>query len=95
MAALTALIFYIYAVLGINIFGSLNNHQSDLNRHASFANFGQAMLTLLRVATGEDWAVLMYQAPIPHHPAPSRTIHNPMPNNSQPHPVRYTLFHPV
>lgn len=31
-----------------------------MDRHANFENFGQAILTLLRVATGEAWVGIMY-----------------------------------
>lgn len=59
---LTALVFFMYAVLGMNLFGAINTNQSSLNRQAHFSSFGVAMLTLLRVATGDDWTLVMHEA---------------------------------
>lgn len=33
-----------------------------MDSHANFSNFGYAILTLLRVATGEGWVGIMYDA---------------------------------
>ena len=33
-----------------------------MDTHANFSNFGYAILTLLRVSTGENWNGIMYDA---------------------------------
>eukprot|EP00939_MAST-03C_sp_MAST-3C-sp1_P002275 g2275.t1 len=56
IGAVMLLLFFIYAVLGVFMFGDL-----DLEApHSSFRDFPNAMLTLFRVSTGEDWQNLMY-----------------------------------
>ena len=55
VGGLTLLVFFVYAVLGVSLFGALSSNQTHLNRHSNFNDFGSAMLTLLRVGTGEDW----------------------------------------
>lgn len=50
------LLFFIFAALGVELFGRLecsDEHPCQgLGEHAHFANFGMAFLTLFRVATG-------------------------------------------
>lgn len=50
------LLFFIFAALGVELFGRLEcsdeNPCQGLGEHAHFANFGMAFLTLFRVATG-------------------------------------------
>lgn len=65
VGSLSVLIFFMYSVLGLYLFGAVNNDQGtyySLSRRANFANFGHAMLTLFRVATGDDWSGIMYDA---------------------------------
>jgi hypothetical protein len=52
------LFFFVYAVVGMNIFGSIKWGQY-LSRHANFSNVGLAMLTLFRMITGETWDGIM------------------------------------
>lgn len=62
---LSGLIFFMFAVLGTNLFGAVNTDQRTyygLSSRANFKNFGHAMLTLLRVATGDDWSELMFDS---------------------------------
>ncbi|KAK3601868.1 hypothetical protein CHS0354_041799 [Potamilus streckersoni] len=53
------LLFFIFAALGVELFGRLEcseEHPCDgLSDHAHFKNFGMAFLTLFRVATGDNW----------------------------------------
>ena len=51
--ALLILIFYIYAILGYHLFGEI-----DSGRFSSFSN---AMFTLFRSSTGEDWYKIMFE----------------------------------
>lgn len=57
------LLFFIYAALGVELFGRLecseDNPCEGLSRHATFTNFGMAFLTLFRVSTGDNWNGIM------------------------------------
>ncbi|KAK3257950.1 hypothetical protein CYMTET_32981, partial [Cymbomonas tetramitiformis] len=59
ISALIFLLFYVYAILGVNLFGKVVMNGA-LNRHSNFRTFGQAMITLLRMATGEAWNAIMH-----------------------------------
>jgi len=59
VGCLTALFFVIFACLGVSLFGQVV-YGAQLSRWANFETFGTAMLTLFRVATGEDWNGMMY-----------------------------------
>ncbi|XP_038064371.1 voltage-dependent T-type calcium channel subunit alpha-1I-like isoform X5 [Patiria miniata] len=53
------LLFFIFAALGVELFGRLDctrdNPCQGLGRHASFKNFFIAFLTLFRIATADNW----------------------------------------
>ncbi|XP_046400704.1 voltage-dependent T-type calcium channel subunit alpha-1I [Ischnura elegans] len=57
------LLFFIFAALGVELFGKLEcsdkNPCQGLGEHAHFSNFGMAFLTLFRVATGDNWNGIM------------------------------------
>ena len=57
------LLFFIFAALGVELFGRLecdDDHPCQgLGEHAHFSNFGIAFLTLFRVATGDNWNGIM------------------------------------
>ncbi|XP_065095461.1 voltage-dependent T-type calcium channel subunit alpha-1G isoform X3 [Ochlerotatus camptorhynchus] len=57
------LLFFIFAALGVELFGRLECSEEipcqGLGEHAHFANFGMAFLTLFRVATGDNWNGIM------------------------------------
>lgn len=57
------LLFFIFAALGVELFGRLECSDDypcqGLGEHAHFANFGMAFLTLFRVATGDNWNGIM------------------------------------
>merc|ERR1719354_829501 len=59
LGMLFLLLFFIFAALGVELFGDITcdeNFPCDaLGRHASFANFGIALLTLFRISTGDNW----------------------------------------
>ena len=59
VGSLLLLLFFIYAVLGVFLFGEVQL-QEDLNVHANFSHFGIALLTLFRIATGEGWEAIMF-----------------------------------
>lgn len=48
-----------YAILGTSLFGNLPSG-TFLNRHANFDTVPEAMLTLFRMITGEDWNGIMH-----------------------------------
>ena len=58
--SLIFLLLYIFAVLGVNLFSGVMP-QSELNNKANFQNIGNAILTLLRCATGEAWNNIMIE----------------------------------
>ncbi|KAL8610475.1 hypothetical protein ACOMHN_060395 [Nucella lapillus] len=57
------LLFFIFAALGVELFGrlecSLEHPCVGLSDHAHFKDFGMAFLTLFRVATGDNWNGIM------------------------------------
>ncbi|XP_033215599.1 voltage-dependent T-type calcium channel subunit alpha-1G-like isoform X4 [Belonocnema kinseyi] len=57
------LLFFIFAALGVELFGRLECSDEmpcqGLGEHAHFSNFGMAFLTLFRVATGDNWNGIM------------------------------------
>ncbi|XP_040923279.1 voltage-dependent T-type calcium channel subunit alpha-1G [Toxotes jaculatrix] len=63
LGLLFMLLFFIYAALGVELFGNLicdEFHQCEgLGRYATFKNFGMAFLLLFRVATGDNWNGIM------------------------------------
>ncbi|XP_069566098.1 voltage-dependent T-type calcium channel subunit alpha-1H isoform X1 [Brachyistius frenatus] len=63
LGLLFMLLFFIYAALGVELFGKLecndNNPCEGLSPHATFENFGMAFLTLFRVSTGDNWNGIM------------------------------------
>lgn len=63
LGSLFFLLFFIFAALGVELFGKLEcseDHPCDgLGEHAHFKNFGMAFLTLFRIATGDNWNGIM------------------------------------
>nr|CAH8829567.1 unnamed protein product [Trichobilharzia regenti] len=67
VALLIAMIFFIYAVIGMQLFGQISiddNPLEDeewpiLHRNNNFQNFFYALLVLFRCATGESWQEIM------------------------------------
>eukprot|EP00004_Rigifila_ramosa_P019174 TRINITY_DN4846_c0_g1_i3.p1 TRINITY_DN4846_c0_g1~~TRINITY_DN4846_c0_g1_i3.p1 ORF type:complete len:1566 (-),score=403.70 TRINITY_DN4846_c0_g1_i3:850-5007(-) len=58
VGSLLLLLFFIYAVLGVSLFGSVV-FQENINSNANFRNFPNALLLLFRSSTGEGWPSLM------------------------------------
>ena len=61
IGSLLFLLCFVYAVLGMQLFGKVKFGE-NLNEHANFRNFGNSMLILLRMVTGEAWNAIMYDA---------------------------------
>lgn len=53
VALLIVMLFFIYAVIGMQMFGKVKiDDATDINRNNHFQNFPQAVLILFRSATG-------------------------------------------
>uniref|UniRef100_A0AAR5PWD0 Voltage-dependent L-type calcium channel subunit alpha n=1 Tax=Dendroctonus ponderosae TaxID=77166 RepID=A0AAR5PWD0_DENPD len=63
VALLIVMLFFIYAVIGMQMFGKIESDDlesgSSLTRNNNFASFFQAVLVLFRSATGEAWQEIM------------------------------------
>ncbi|KAJ8360972.1 hypothetical protein SKAU_G00174970 [Synaphobranchus kaupii] len=65
VALLIAMLFFIYAVIGMQVFGKVAMVDgTHINRNNNFQTFPQAVLLLFRCATGEAWQEIM-QACLP------------------------------
>lgn len=57
---LIVLLFFIYAVIGMQVFGGIKiNDESAISRFNNFQTFPQAALLLFRSSTGENWQEIM------------------------------------
>ncbi|XP_045542530.1 voltage-dependent calcium channel type A subunit alpha-1 isoform X24 [Papilio machaon] len=57
---LIAMLFFIYAIIGMQVFGNIENApETAMNRHNNFQSFIQALMLLFRCATGESWPNIM------------------------------------
>ncbi|CAL8242547.1 unnamed protein product [Merluccius merluccius] len=60
VALLIVMLFFIYAVIGMQMFGKIALKDSThINRNNNFQTFPQAVLLLFRCATGEAWQEIM------------------------------------
>ncbi|XP_068234737.1 muscle calcium channel subunit alpha-1-like isoform X6 [Palaemon carinicauda] len=61
VALLILLLFFIYGVVGMQVFGkiALNYGDTQIHRHNNFQSFFQAVMVLFRSATGEAWQDIM------------------------------------
>ncbi|QDZ24407.1 ion transport protein [Chloropicon primus] len=55
VGGLMFIFFFIFAVLGMNLFGKVETSET----YANFQHFGWSLLTLLRMSTGEAWNSIM------------------------------------
>lgn len=76
---LIVLLFFIYAIVGMQIFGKIAlDEETEIHRNNNFQSFSNAVLLLFRCATGEAWQeVMLACAPGEHvkcfHPAEGDT----------------------
>ncbi|KAF4094443.1 hypothetical protein AMELA_G00015040 [Ameiurus melas] len=59
---LIAILFFIYAIIGMQLFGNLaldEEGESAINEHNNFRTFFMALMLLFRSATGEAWHEIM------------------------------------
>ncbi|XP_011637593.1 voltage-dependent calcium channel type D subunit alpha-1 [Pogonomyrmex barbatus] len=60
VALLIIMLFFIYAVIGMQVFGKIAiDDNTEINRNNNFQSFPQAVLILFRSATGEAWQEIM------------------------------------
>nr|QFP39652.1 voltage-gated calcium channel subunit alpha 1-like protein [Tridacna squamosa] len=60
VALLIVMLFFIYAVIGMQVFGRIAiDDDTALHRNNNFQSFFQALLVLFRSATGEAWQIIM------------------------------------
>ncbi|XP_034935065.1 muscle calcium channel subunit alpha-1 isoform X9 [Chelonus insularis] len=60
VALLIVMLFFIYAVIGMQVFGKIAlDNDTEINRNNNFQTFPQAVLILFRSATGESWQNIM------------------------------------
>ncbi|XP_043932539.1 voltage-dependent L-type calcium channel subunit alpha-1S isoform X2 [Protopterus annectens] len=60
VALLIVMLFFIYAVIGMQVFGKIAMVDgTQINRNNNFQTFPQAVLLLFRCATGEAWQEIM------------------------------------
>ncbi|CAG2107784.1 unnamed protein product [Medioppia subpectinata] len=60
VALLILMLFFIYAVIGMQVFGKIAlNNETNIHRNNNFQTFFQAILVLFRSATGEAWQDIM------------------------------------
>ncbi|KAM6977733.1 voltage-dependent L-type calcium channel subunit alpha-1D [Aplochiton taeniatus] len=77
VALLIAMLFFIYAVIGMQVFGKVAMVDgTQINRNNNFQTFPQAVLMLFRCATGEAWQEIML-ACLPGKLCDSESDYNP------------------
>nr|XP_049466000.1 muscle calcium channel subunit alpha-1-like isoform X7 [Anopheles coluzzii] len=60
VALLIVMLFFIYAVIGMQVFGKIAmDDETSIHRNNNFQTFPQAVLVLFRSATGEAWQDIM------------------------------------
>jgi len=59
VGALLLLVFFIFSVLGVFMFKKVT-FGVNISNYNNFYNFGNAMIALFRIATGEDWPTTMF-----------------------------------
>uniref|UniRef100_A0A8C2ABE7 Voltage-dependent L-type calcium channel subunit alpha n=1 Tax=Cyprinus carpio TaxID=7962 RepID=A0A8C2ABE7_CYPCA len=77
VALLIAMLFFIYGVIGMQVFGKIAMVDgTSINRNNNFQTFPQAVLLLFRCATGEAWQQIML-ACLPGKQCDSESDYNP------------------
>ncbi|XP_049881606.1 muscle calcium channel subunit alpha-1-like isoform X1 [Pectinophora gossypiella] len=59
VALLIVLLFFIYAVVGMQLFGKIQLDGEVITENNNFQTFGSALMVLFRSATGEAWQEIM------------------------------------
>ena len=54
------MLFFIYAIIGMQMFGNIKlDEDTEINHKNNFRNIASASMLLFRVATGEAWQLIM------------------------------------
>lgn len=61
------LIIYVYSVIGVSLFAEIKPN-GPMGKFLGFTGFYKSFITLIRVATGENWNILMYALSRPNEP---------------------------
>eukprot|EP00798_Chlamydomonas_sp_ICE-L_P013790 gene13790-19699_t len=61
MGTVLLVFMYVYAIAGMCWWGNIgpNPNLDEIDRHANFQSFPEAMLLLFRCTTGENWDKIM------------------------------------
>ena len=59
VGSLLVLLFFVFAVMGMNLFSEADRDGEFITHYNNFESFGYSMLTLFRCLTGEDWNAIM------------------------------------
>ncbi|XP_072945832.1 muscle calcium channel subunit alpha-1-like [Epargyreus clarus] len=72
VALLIVLLFFIYAVVGMQLFGKMSLFGEVITRNNNFRTFTGALMVLFRSATGEAWQdIMMALAPVQNYDSPT------------------------
>ncbi|EJK73608.1 hypothetical protein THAOC_04757, partial [Thalassiosira oceanica] len=74
MGSLLLLILFVYSVCGVQLYGTVAL-QGLVNDQANFRSVGNAMLLLLRFATGEGWNGFMHDLMVPREDCEDDSTH--------------------
>lgn len=58
--ALLALVYFIFAVLGVFFFKDITSGDTQIDDYMNFSNFSMSLMIMLRMSTGEDWPSVMF-----------------------------------
>jgi hypothetical protein len=61
ISAVLALVMFVYAVMGVELFARVQAPQDELGHRANFQSFAGAFMLLFRACTGEAWNNVMYE----------------------------------
>jgi voltage-gated sodium channel len=70
VALLATILFYVYAVIGVKLFGSDGHPMQPY-----FASIHEACFTLFRILTGDDWTQMRYELAQAGHPLAAFTAY--------------------
>lgn len=70
VSLLAAILFYVYAVIGVKLFGSVGHPMQTY-----FASIHEACFTLFRILTGDDWTQMRYELAQAGHPLAAFTAY--------------------
>ncbi|CAB3241437.1 unnamed protein product [Arctia plantaginis] len=80
VALLIVLLFFIYAVVGMQLFGKVYPDDEVITANNNFKTFGGALMVLFRSATGEAWQEIMMALSTNNDERPNAPIHCIKPN---------------